>query len=71
MGKPMNTIIMLLDTCGMNNNNNNNNIVSFVLFQKSPRDILSLNHNDCSFVSTQRFSAHCRRLESDSSRQSY
>ena len=66
MGKPMKTITML-DTCGMNNNNNNN-IVSFVL---SPHDILSLNHNDCSFVSTKRFPAHCRRPGSDSSRWSY
>ena len=43
----------------------------FCSFQKSPRDILSLNHNDCSFVSTKRFPAHCRRPGSDSSRRSY
>ena len=43
----------------------------FCSFQKSPLDILSLNHNDCSFVSTKRFPAHCRRPGSDSSRRSY
>jgi len=43
----------------------------FCSFQKSPRDILSLNHNDGSFVSTKRFPAHCRRPGSDSSRRSY
>ena len=68
MGKPMNTTTML-DMCGMNNNNNDN-IVSFVL-SKSPLDILSLNHNDCSVVSTKRFPDHCRRPGSDSSRRSY
>ena len=68
MGKPMNTTTML-DMCGMNNNNNDN-IVSFVL-SKSPLDILSLNHNDCSVVSTKRFPDHCRRPGSDSLGRSY
>ena len=68
MGKPMNTTTML-DMCGMNNNNNDN-IVSFVL-SKSPLDVLSLNHNVCSVVSTKRSPAHCRRPGSDSSGRSY